>query len=184
MFEDGISQFANQALGQSIGFGISEHLADSSFDRWKDSMTRGPTYARIGLEKAGFSPILALTGGRMPGGSGVRIQGSQPGAYGPGEGVLKADLARTMQAAQISQARTQINVNNAMQAKLMREWQVMQPQLQEANFYGNWLQSKEGQYWMKQKYIQGAAAGQWQSRLLTHGENLLGEAAKLVPPWR
>lgn len=56
-------------LGGAASFGFGQAAVGKSWDKWKDSQTRGFKYKMIGLRKAGLNPILAAQGG-LGGGSG------------------------------------------------------------------------------------------------------------------
>lgn len=68
------------AVGSLVQYGLNASAASKSWDKWKDSQTRGPLYQRIGLEKAGFNPALAYGKG-MPATAGKAVQ-----AHGVGTG--------------------------------------------------------------------------------------------------
>lgn len=101
-----LAQLGNQSIGQSIGYGISAQLASDDWDRWKDSLTRGPTYRMQGLANAGLNPILAVQGGLGVGTP--QLPSSKPsGSGGPGTNPALAQA--------------QINAARAATAKLVAE---------------------------------------------------------------
>lgn len=53
--------------GQFNQWGLNAMSASKAWDRWKNSQTRGPTYAMSGLRKAGLNPILAAGAGGFSG---------------------------------------------------------------------------------------------------------------------
>ena len=71
---------AGGAVSSASSFGFGQAAAGKSWDKWKDSQTRGPTYRLIGLNKAGLNPILAAK--NSLGGAG----GSSPYPFAPGQG--------------------------------------------------------------------------------------------------
>jgi len=87
-------------------FGYGQMAASRAWDKWKDSLTRGPEYRMIGLRSAGLNPILAAGNPSAPlafnamGATG----GSQPPpmdlarqAKGPNERRLLTEQAKTQE---------------------------------------------------------------------------------------
>jgi len=85
-----LANFASMAGQSGFGaadmyqsWGLNAKSASMSWDRWKNSQTRGPTYAMQGLRKAGLNPILAagrgFSGTARPGAPQAPAVGRSPG---------------------------------------------------------------------------------------------------------
>lgn len=53
------TQVAVGGANSAIQYAFNKKAANDAWDRQKDAWTKGPGYARQGLEKAGFNPLLA-----------------------------------------------------------------------------------------------------------------------------
>ena len=95
------------AISNATNFGLAQSAAGRSWDKWKDSQTRGPTYRLIGLEKAGLNPILAAKGalgGTAGTGQFPFAPGTQSGSN-IGADIVQAGTANAQRQAAKSQAR-------------------------------------------------------------------------------
>ncbi len=80
-----LGQLGVQSIGQSIGYGISKAQLGDSYNIWKKSLKRGPTYRVIGLKRAGLNPILAAGGGVSATNAGALMKANQASGS-PGSG--------------------------------------------------------------------------------------------------
>ncbi len=80
--------FFQSGVGQPIQHGIAEAQANTAWDRWKNSLTRGPLLRAQGLEAAGINRILAAGGGIGATNAGSVIQAKSSGGAGGGPGKL------------------------------------------------------------------------------------------------
>lgn len=78
------AQLGTQSIGQSIGYGISKAQLGDSYNIWKKSLKRGPTYRMIGLRAAGINPILAAGGGLGASSSAINLKSNPAGMGGSG----------------------------------------------------------------------------------------------------
>ena len=126
-----LAQLGNQLIGQSMSHGLNARAAATSWDKWKDSLTRGPTYMMQGYRKAGINPILAATGSGFKS-TAQQIQ-SAPGKPGsPGDNPGIATAQGQMIRAQTEQAQAGTSAANAQAALTQAKADVAQ---QEAEFY-------------------------------------------------
>lgn len=103
-----LAKLGNQSIGQSIGFGVSSALASEDWDRWKNSLTRGPLYRMQGLRAAGLNPILAASAGIGAGAPTVPTakptSGGSPGGN-PALAVAQIKAANAMSAKAVEETR-------------------------------------------------------------------------------
>ena len=67
------------AIDSLMGYGFGQAAVSRSWDKYKDSLTRGPSYAVQGLRAAGLNPILAVNrGGGLAGQSFSRVGDTRP----------------------------------------------------------------------------------------------------------
>lgn len=149
----GLAQIAGGGVQQLIGYGLNAMGASKSHDRAKNMITRGPTYARIGLEKAGFNPILALTKGQIPG-SGFRpdvARGGPSGQIDPAKGSAMALMRAQTRTTQLmgSKAAAESLLANERTLSLGGE-------VAEARRLMDFINTPQGQFWVRQKYINSA----------------------------
>lgn len=102
-----LGQLGVQSIGQSIGYGISKSQLGDSYNIWKKSLKRGPTYRAIGLERAGINRIIAAGGGIQASSAGALLKSNQASG-GTGSGNPAVDMAT-------------VNTAKAMQDKLLSE---------------------------------------------------------------
>lgn len=102
-----LGQLGTQSIGQSIGYGISKSQLGDSYNIWKKSLKRGPSYRAIGLERAGINRIIAAGGGIQAGSAGALIKANQASGS-TGSANIGVDQAN-------------INTAKAMQGKLGEE---------------------------------------------------------------
>lgn len=72
-------QFGFDAANSGVQYGANKKAAGDSWDRYKNSLTRGPGYMRQGLEAAGFNPLLAVGNPGLLGGKSSPQQGVSRG---------------------------------------------------------------------------------------------------------
>lgn len=93
-----LAQLGNQSIGQSIGYGIANRQMHDSYDIWKKSLKRGPTYTAIGLEAAGLNRIIAAGGGVTATNAGAMIKANaatgSPGSANPALAQKKGNVAK------------------------------------------------------------------------------------------
>lgn len=96
----GLQQLGNQSIGQSIGYGISKAQAGDAFNLWKKSLKRGPSYAAIGLERAGINRILAAGGGvgATSAAGSLKLNPAGMGSPGGGKPGVEAATAQALSA--------------------------------------------------------------------------------------
>lgn len=135
-------------MSQGFGFAGSNWQASKSWDRWKDSQTRGPTYATIGLEKAGINRILAAGGG-IGASSAKSVLAATPSPGGGGGADLALGERKAMMNAQKFNAERQGYLATSKDAALAGE-------VQEAHQLSEFLQTPQGKFWVQQKFINGA----------------------------
>lgn len=171
-----LAQLGNQSIGQSIGYGISAKLASTAWDKQKNLLTRGPTYARIGLEKAGYNPILYLHGGG-PGAATKAPQGAMPGSYGAPN--MTTGSARQLMSKQAEAAEATMK-NQLQQANLAAtQYQTMLGQVAEARKLSEFLEGPEGAFWVRQKYINQSLPNTGEAAIL----KMLTSGASAAKSW-
>lgn len=106
-----------------MGAGISHHFGQKSaaqaWDKWKDSLTRGPKYRMIGLRNAGLNPVLAAGNPSSP------LAFNAMGATGPGSAPPLLDVAKQQRGtherklldAQTATQRQVLNTGKAQEAR-------------------------------------------------------------------
>lgn len=140
------------ALDQWQKFGQSQVTASKAWDRYKDSVTRGPTWMAKGLEDAGINRILAGGGFGAGMNSAKTVQ-----AHASGSGAMP-DATANARGALMFQQKELVDKNiDAMSGKA-----------EEGRALERWLKSDAGKDWVSQKYIKdasppstGAAMFQW-----------------------
>lgn len=105
----GFADKAGTVIDQFTQSLFNAQAAAKSWDKQKDWATRSPTYARIGLEAAGFNPILALgSGGISTSAKAPQAQGVSGGRATVSESMLRykqAQLAETQKALTVQSAK-------------------------------------------------------------------------------
>jgi len=93
----GLAVGAGMGLVDSlVSFGLGQASASKAWDRYKNSLTRGPSYAMTGYRKAGINPILVARGGKLGATSNFTTQG-----VGHKAGISQAAQGLRLQNAQI-----------------------------------------------------------------------------------
>lgn len=139
-------------VGSSIGYGISKAQLDDSYNNWRKSLRRGPTYRMQGLRAAGINPILAAGGGIGATATAAKLN---PAGGGGGAGdPFSAHTERRERQAKtgLSAAGTELaeNQNKIVSAQLVYEQG-------KAEFYA----SKEGKSVIRQEAIHNASPNTW-----------------------
>lgn len=120
-------------IGQLIGYGLNAMAASKAHDRSKNMITRGPTYAREGLLKAGINPILAAGAigpgvAKAPQASGVGSSGGNAAA-GAQIRALNAQAAASAEQARLTKNQADVAGFGVLPAKLRAQYMVDNPSL-------------------------------------------------------
>ncbi len=145
-----LAQLRNQLIGQGVGAAISASQASKQYDRQKNMLTRGPTYARIGLEAAGFNPILALMGGRMPQPGKVPMP-NMPSPGGMGD--PKIDSAKKLMNLQGQAATAQAGASNAAATLSTSRAMALKGDIAKAQALSDYLNTDEGKAWVRRGFV-------------------------------
>lgn len=154
-FSSGLGQVGADAISQAVGYGFNAMGASKSWDRYKNSLTRGPGYMRGGLEAAGYNPILALTKGQMP--RGVMPPAAKTGPTGGP--VANLGSARKLLEAQTGAATSQSDLAFIQKAAL-------QGTAQESLNLAEFMMTPEGKSWVRQKFINNALPQTWPGAII------------------
>lgn len=107
-------------------YGMNAIAASKAWDRYKNSITRGPTYTAIGLEDAGINRILAAGGGiGAQVGQGMLARGATGG--GPKRNIVSDLLQQQLMRSQTAKATSETDLLNLSKVKAQGE----------ANFWGS-----------------------------------------------
>lgn len=126
----GLAVGAGMGLVDSLmGFGLGQASASKAWDRYKNSLTRGPTYAMQGYRDAGINPILVARGGKLGASSNFTTQGNAQKA-----GMAAAAQGMALQQAQIKLIQQQTATSAAQAASLTANARYTDSQNQDIQF--------------------------------------------------
>lgn len=108
-----LAQLGTQSIGQSIAFGIGRAQQNDSWDAWKRSLKKGPTYVAQGLERAGINRILAAGGGIGATSAGGILKANAAGMGGKGDNPSVAAASARALNAQANLTSTQQEIADA-----------------------------------------------------------------------
>ncbi len=145
----GAGQAGFAALDQWQRFGQSQVTASKAWDRYKDSVTRGPTWAAKGFEDAGINRILAA------GSSGLAGTAKSIQAHPTGPGPLP-DMTVGARRAWMQQ---QEWTSDAQMKLYDSQNLALDGQIAESQATAKFINSPEGRWWIRQKIITGATPG-------------------------
>lgn len=88
LMQGGLTSTGRALIGAGVSHYFGQKSAAQAWDKWKDSLTRGPKYRMIGLRNAGLNPVLAAGNPSSP------LAFNAMGATGPGSAPPLLDVAK------------------------------------------------------------------------------------------
>lgn len=100
----GLGSFASDVALMGVQSAFNQQAAGMAWDRQKNLMTRGPTYAMQGLREAGLNPILAASGGIKGAGNAPQQSATAISSSGSQRALLGSQLELTKEQTRAAEA--------------------------------------------------------------------------------